>query len=86
LFSTPSLMHGEDAEVYAELYARVEFPDPKTFGTKGGRDEICDLLDRLEPSPKGSRRHLIGFVGVNPAAIAMRSRCHADAPSNWVTG
>jgi hypothetical protein len=24
LFSTPSLMKGEDADVYAELYARVE--------------------------------------------------------------
>jgi dTDP-glucose 4,6-dehydratase len=27
---------------------------------------ICDLLDRLEPSPNGSRRYLIGFVDDRP--------------------
>jgi dTDP-glucose 4,6-dehydratase len=41
----------------------------------GGRNErtnlhvvhaICDLLDRLEPWPNGSRRHLIGFVDDRP--------------------
>jgi hypothetical protein len=41
----------------------------------GGRNErtnlhvvhtICDLLDTMEPSPRGSRRHLIGFVTDRP--------------------
>jgi dTDP-glucose 4,6-dehydratase len=45
----------------------------------GGRNErtnlhvvetICDLLDRLEPSPTGSRRSLIAFVGIDRAMTA----------------
>ena len=41
----------------------------------GGRNErtnlhvvhtICDLLDAMEPSPRGSRRQLIGFVSDRP--------------------
>jgi dTDP-glucose 4,6-dehydratase len=28
--------------------------------------KICDLLDRLEPAPAGSRRHLISLVGDRP--------------------